>query len=216
MKVLIEAAQDVSVSVEELNEGANPVKNYYLTGTFMQAETVNRNGRIYPKAILEKELGRYNGMIQNKRSVGELGHPNSPSINLDRISHLITNLHMEGNIIVGKAKILDTPCGNIAKKLIDEGIILGMSSRGLGSLKQVNNTNLVQDDYKLATVDIVHEPSAPDALVQSIFESKEWLLVDGVIREVDLENTRRQMLKSNSKDVNRLALHIFERLLAKF
>lgn len=213
MLLLREEVRDVQVEVLEEAINGVPNKQYYLSGIHMQSETLNKNGRIYPKGILENEVNRYNQTISAKRALGELGHPNSPSINLDKVSHLITNLHFEGNDVYGKSKVLDTPNGRITKTFIDEGISLGMSSRALGSLKQVNGKDIVQEDLKLATIDIVHEPSAPAAFVNAIFENKEWLLIDGVWTEQQLSNARTQLSKANRKDIENIALKIFESFL---
>lgn len=213
MKLLREEIQDIQVEVLEENVNGTPTKGYYLSGIHMQAEQLNKNGRIYPRDILENEVNRYGATIQAKRALGELGHPDTPSINLDKVSHLITDLHFEGNDVYGKSKLLDTPNGKIAKTFVDEGISLGMSSRALGSLKQVNGHNVVQEDLRLATIDIVHEPSAPKAFVNAIFEGKEWLLIDGVWQEQQLHEARSQLLKANRKDVETIALKIFENFL---
>ncbi len=213
MKLLREEIQDIQVEVLEENVNGTPTKGYYLSGIHMQAEQLNKNGRIYPKHILENEVNRYSETINAKRALGELGHPDTPSINLDKVSHLITNLHFEGNDVYGKSKLLDTPNGKIAKTFVDEGISLGMSSRALGSLKSVNGHNVVQEDLRLATIDIVHEPSAPKAFVNAIFENKEWLLIDGVWQEQQLHEARTHLLKANRKDIESIALKIFEGFL---
>lgn len=175
MKLLIEQS-DVSYLIEE-NDTAG--KNYYLSGIFMQAEVKNRNGRVYPQDIMEKEIQRYQTVIKDRKSTGELGHPANPSINLDRISHLITELKMDGKNVIGKAKILDTPMGKIAKALIDDDIQLGVSSRGLGSLKESKGIKIVQPDFQLATVDIVSDPSSPDAFPENLIENTDWFF-DGI------------------------------------
>lgn len=177
MKLITETVQDVQYIVEARENGG---KNIFIEGIFMQAEKPNRNGRLYPKGVMEGELSRFQQMISEKRALGELGHPANPQINLDKVSHLITNLRFEGNDVVGKAKLLETPMGKIAKNFIEEGVRLGVSSRGLGSLKEGKNGIMeVQKDFHLATVDIVADPSAPDAFVQGIYESAEWLYVEG-------------------------------------
>ena len=176
MKLIKEEVSDIKYLVE-FNEATN-AKEYFLEGIFMQAEKQNRNGRVYPKDVLGKEAERYNReYVAKNRAFGELGHPDSPTINLDRVSHMITSLKPDGNNFIGKAKILDTPNGKIVKSLLDGGATLGVSTRGVGSLKPQNGYQLVQDDFHLATAaDIVADPSAPDAFVRGIMEGKEWSL----------------------------------------
>jgi len=176
MKLITEVTQEVKYITEKKETGG---KNVYIEGIFIQTEKENRNGRIYRKPIIEKEVSRYQSLINEKRALGELGHPPNPSINLDKVSHLITNLRFEGNNVIGKAKILETPMGKIAQNFIDEGIGLGVSTRGLGSTVLKNGIHEVQDDFHLATVDIVADPSAPDAFVQGIMEDASWLYVEG-------------------------------------
>lgn len=214
MKLLKEYTDcsDAEVLVEKNEAGA---KSYYIKGVFMQAESKNRNGRVYPRTILESELGRYQQLINEKRSLGELGHPDTPTINLDKVSHLITELQFDGNNIVGKAKILPTPNGEITKSFINEGIKLGVSSRGVGSLKSVGGINQVQEDFKLSTVDIVADPSAPDAWVSGIMESREWVYVDGKFMEQDIERVQRVIHKTSQKDLERVAAQLFESFLRK-
>lgn len=176
MKLITETVQDVQYVTESAKNGG---KNIFIEGIFMQADLANRNGRVYPKTVMESEVGRYQQLIKEKRALGELGHPPNPTVNLDKVSHLITDLRMEGNNVMGRAKLLDTPMGKIAKNFIEEGVQLGVSSRGLGSLKENNGVMEVQKDFHLATVDIVADPSAPQAFVQGIYESAEWLYVEG-------------------------------------
>jgi hypothetical protein len=176
MKLITETYNDVQCITESTKTGG---KNVFIEGIFMQADLANRNGRVYPKAIMENEVNRYQQLIKEKRALGELGHPPNPTVNLDKASHLITSLRMEGNNVMGRAKLMDTPMGKIAKNLVDEGVQLGVSSRGLGSLKENNGVMEVQKDFHLATVDIVGDPSAPGAFVQGIYESAEWLFVEG-------------------------------------
>ena len=173
MKLITEKVEDVQVLTEE----KNGKKKLYIEGTFLQGEIKNRNGRMYPLATLEREVSKYNeSFIKSGRALGELGHPEGPTVNLDRASHLITSLVQEGNNFRGRARILETPMGNIAKNLLDEGVKLGVSSRGIGSLKETNGCKVVADDYMLATAaDIVADPSAPDAFVNGIMEGKEWI-----------------------------------------
>jgi len=191
MKLITEEIESIEIITEE-SEGK---KTLYITGPFLQAEVTNRNGRCYPFSILEREVKRYNDtFIKNGRALGELGHPDGPSVNLDRVSHMITSLHSEGNTFVGKAKVLDTPMGNIAKSLLDEGVMLGVSSRGVGSLIEKNGVKYVSDDFMLATAaDIVADPSAPDAFVQGIMEGKEWVWEGGILKEKAAEATRKQV-----------------------
>ena len=172
-------------SVEFLVENKNGKKSMYIEGVFLQAEVKNRNGRMYPVKTLAREVAKYDeSYIQKGRALGELGHPDGPSINLDRVSHRIVSLNQEGNNFIGKAQILDTPMGNIAKSLLDEGVKLGVSSRGMGSLIKKEGCNVVADDFMLATAaDIVADPSAPDAFVDGIMEGKEWVWENGILKE---------------------------------
>jgi hypothetical protein len=171
--------EELNESIELLKEEKDGIKQYFIKGPFMVAETLNGNKRVYPRSVLEGELGRYAQIISENRAMGELGHPSNPTLNLDRVSHIITQLTMNENIVFGKAKILDTPCGKIAKTFLDEGIRLGVSSRGLGSIKESNGLKVVQPDFKLMTVDIVAEPSGPGCFVESLVEGVEWIF-DGV------------------------------------
>jgi hypothetical protein len=212
MKLIKEISQDLQYLVEANENGK---KGIFIEGIFMQADKENKNGRMYPKRIMEKELERYQTLIKEKRSLGELGHPPNPTINLDKVSHLISNLRFEGNDIVGKAKILDTPMGKIAQNFIEEGVRLGVSSRGLGSLKERNGINEVQDDFHLATVDIVADPSAPDAFVQGIMESAEWILENGVWKAVDVERAQRKIKNTSKASLAEAKLHVFEAFLNK-
>ena len=189
MKLITEKVEDVKVLTEE----KNGKKRLYIEGTFLQGEIKNRNGRMYPLSTLEREVSKYNEQyIKSGRSLGELGHPDGPTVNLDRASHLITSLVQEGNNFRGRARILDTPMGNIAKNLLDEGVKLGVSSRGIGSLKETNGCKIVADDYMLATAaDIVADPSAPDAFVNGIMEGREWVWTNGIIKESEIANIKR-------------------------
>lgn len=203
--------QDVKFLVEKKEDGS---KSVYIEGIFMQAEKPNRNGRIYGKGIMEREVARYQDLINEKRSLGELGHPPNPQINLNQVSHLITGLKFEGNDIYGKAKILDTPMGKIAKNFIEEGVSLGVSSRGLGSVRlNKEGVNEVQDDFHLATVDIVADPSAPDAFVQGIMESADWILENGVWKAVQIEQAQNTIRKASKADLNSVKLQLFEQFL---
>lgn len=210
MKLITETTQDVKFLSEKKEDGS---KNYFIEGIFMQTEKQNKNGRIYRKNIMEGALGDFQKLIEQKRSLGELGHPPNPQINLNQVSHLITSLKFEGNDVYGRAKILDTPYGKIAKNLIDEGVGFGVSSRGLGSVKEVNGINEVQDDFHLATVDIVADPSAPDAFVQGIMESAEWVLENGVWKSVQIEQAQKKMKSASKADLNKVKLQIFESFL---
>ena len=203
--------QDVKFLTEKKEDGT---KSVYIEGIFMQAEKPNRNGRIYGRGIMEREVQKYQELINEKRSLGELGHPPNPSINLNQVSHMITGLKFEGNDIYGKAKILDTPMGKIAKNFIEEGVRLGVSSRGLGSVKlNKEGVNEVQDDFHLATVDIVADPSAPDAFVQGIMESAEWILENGVWKAIQIEQAQNTIRKASKADLNKVKLQIFEQFL---
>ena len=209
--------KEITETVNYLTEDANGKKTLYIEGPFLVSEKKNRNGRLYEFNTMKKEVSRYNEEYINKnRAFGELGHPDSPTINLDRVSHMITSLREDGNQWIGKAKILDTPMGNIAKSLIDSGAQLGVSSRGMGSLKMVNGVNVVQPDFYLATAaDIVADPSAPGAFVQGIMEGKEWMLVDGKWTEVNIEESIVQIKKASSKDIESVSLQIFENFLKR-
>ena len=210
MKLIKEIHQDLEYITEEKSGGKH---NTYIKGIFMQTEQQNRNGRVYPKSVLEKEIQRYQNMISEKRSLGELGHPPNPQINLNNVSHLITNLQWEGNDIIGTAKILDTPMGKIAKNFIEEGVRLGVSSRGLGSLKERNGINEVQDDFHLATVDIVADPSAPDAFVEGIMENAEWICENGVWKTIEVEQAQKVIRKASNKQLAETKLKVFEAFL---
>ena len=182
--------------VEFITEGKGSEKQCFIKGIFLQAEQVNRNGRMYPMAIMEKEVNRYNeAFVQKGRALGELGHPDGPTVNLDRVSHKICELYRDGNNFMGKAKLLETPMGKIAKSLISEGVCLGVSSRGVGSLKMTNEGHkIVGEDFMLATAaDIVADPSAPDAFVQGIMEGKEWVWEGGILREQLAEKTQKRI-----------------------
>ena len=204
--------------VEFLVEESGGKKSHYIKGVFMQAEKKNRNGRVYPIGLLQREVKRYNdNYIAEKRSYGELGHPDNPSINLDRVSHIMTELYQDGNNFIGKAKILDTPNGRIVKSLLDEGCKLGVSSRGVGTLKPQNGFQVVQDDFYLATAaDIVSDPSAPDAFVQGLMENKEWVMTEtGDWREIDYDYAKKQLREAKRHDFEEKAMAAFENFLSK-
>jgi hypothetical protein len=213
MKLIKEVTETVSYLAEE-KDGK---KSLYIQGPFLQAEVVNRNGRKYLREVMQKEVQRYNeNYVHKNRAFGELGHPDTPTINLDRVSHLTTELYQEGNNWIGKAKILDTPMGTIVKNLIEGGAQIGVSSRGMGSLKNINGINVVQDDFHLATAaDIVADPSAPDAFVQGIMEGKEWMLVNGVWTEQDYSQAVSQIRKASQRDIEQVSMRIFENFLKK-
>jgi hypothetical protein len=196
MRLITELFEDIQF---KLDEAAGGKKNYYIEGIFMQADVANRNKRIYPKSVMESALSKFQPLIESKRALGELGHPAGPSINLDRASHLINELKWDGNNIVGRAKILDTPNGNIAKNLIDEGVKLGVSSRALGSVKTLKDgINEVQGDLMISTVDIVADPSAPDAFVQGLYEGKEWIFDNGIWKTIDAEAARTMVTEAKT------------------
>jgi len=214
MKLIKEHTEEVKYLVEEkLGKG----KEYFIEGIFLQSNLKNRNGRVYPTEILDKEIKRYNEeYVTKNRAFGELGHPDSPTINLDRVSHMIKELKRDGDNFIGKAKIMDTPYGKIVKSLIDEGATLGVSSRGMGSLAQKNGVSMVQDDFTLATAaDIVADPSAPNAFVEGVMESKEWVMVDGKFVERDLLEAQRIIRKTSSKNLNEAKLKLFADFLNK-
>jgi hypothetical protein len=214
MKLITEEIQEVQYLVEEDGKGG---KNHFITGIFMQAEKQNRNGRVYPLPVLSREAERYNrDYVSKGRAFGELGHPENPQINLDRVSHLITKLYPDGNNFIGKAKILDTPNGKIVKSLLDGGASLGVSTRGVGSLRSHNGYQQVQDDYKLATAaDVVADPSAPDAFVRGIMEGKEWILENGKWTEVDFYKAKKMITETSKSDLEAVALKIFENYFSK-
>ena len=213
MKLIKEVMETVSYLAEE-KDGK---KSLYIEGPFLQSEVVNRNGRKYMKESMAREVQRYTEQYVNKnRAFGELGHPDTPTINLDRVCHITTSLRQEGNDWIGKAKILDTPMGNIVKSLIEGGAQIGVSSRGMGSLKNINGVNVVQDDFHLATAaDIVADPSAPDAFVQGIMEGKEWMLVNGVWTEQDYTQAVQQIRKATQREIEEVSMRIFENFLKK-
>ena len=198
MKLITEQIEPVEILTEE-KDGK---KSTYIKGVFLQTEITNRNGRMYKYETMEREDGKYNEeFIKRGRALGELGHPEGPTINLDRVSHKIVELQPEGKNFVGKAKLLETPMGKIAKNLLEEGVQLGVSSRGLGSLRKEGSTSIVADDFILSTAaDIVADPSAPDAFVQGIYEGKEWALVDGAIKEAQLEAVKEILDNAPSKE----------------
>jgi hypothetical protein len=216
MKLIRENVEEVKYLIEEISGK----KNYFIEGVFCQAEQKNRNGRVYPYDILNREVSRYNkDYVSQNRAFGELGHPDTPSINLDRVSHMITKLYPDGNNFIGKAKIVDTPMGNIAKGLLDGGAKLGVSTRGVGSLKPVNGYQLVQDDFKLAVgADIVADPSAPDAFVSGIMENYDWWFdtATGNWQKRYIEESRKKFKTFSKRQIEEKALVILENYLKSF
>lgn len=210
MKLITEVFQDIKYINESREDGQ---KSLFIEGIFMQADKPNKNGRLYPRKVMETQVIKYQDLINEKRSLGELGHPPNPSVNLNNVSHLITELRMMGNDVYGKAKILSTPMGKIAESLILEGAGLGVSSRGLGSVKMVNGINEVQDDFHLATVDIVADPSAPDAFVSGIMESADWVLENGAWKMIEIEQAQKLIRNTSKRNLEEAKLAIFEKLL---
>lgn len=215
MKLITERIEQVQYITEATENGK---KNLYITGPFLVYDKPNKNNRLYTKDTLSKEVGRYNEeFVKTNRALGELGHPDTPSINLERVSHKIVSLEDNGEAFIGKAMILETPYGQIVKNFIDSGVNLGVSSRGMGSLMQTKEGyNLVQDDFRLATAaDIVADPSAPGAFVNGIMENKEWLFVDGRFVEADIDSAKRQIRQASRKDIEQVALTLFENFIRK-
>ena len=214
VKLFSEAVEEVQYITEAKENGG---KNYKIKGIFLQADIKNRNGRVYPMEVLEKEVGRYNKkFINEKRAYGELGHPDGPTVNLERVSHMVTELYPDGKNFIGEAKIMGTPMGEIVKNIMDEGGKLGVSSRGMGSLDQKNGANYVRDDFYLATAaDIVADPSAPNAFVEGIMEGKEWVWNNGALVEAELVELRRKFdVKKRQRDAKVEALE-FAKFLKK-
>jgi hypothetical protein len=210
MKLISEIVENVQV----ISEGTS--KDLYIEGVFLQSEMANKNKRIYPKSVMEKEVARYmKEYVESKRAFGELGHPEGPTINLDRVSHIITSLREDGNNYIGRAKILNTPMGNIVKGLIEGGAQLGVSSRGMGTLKEKEDgINEVQSDFYLATAaDIVADPSAPDAFVQGIMENKEWMFINGSWTYQNIDETKRIIEQTKKKQLEEVKFRVFENFL---
>jgi len=201
--------------VKFLSEEKNGKKNYFIEGIFLQSELANKNGRMYPFKTLQREVAKYDeNFIAKGRALGELGHPEGPSINLDRVSHKIERLSEDGNNFIGRAKILDTPNGKIAKSLLDEGVSLGVSSRGMGSLKKESNCNVVQDDFMLATAaDIVADPSAPDAFVDGIMEGKEWVWDNGILKESAVAEIKKEIDSATLRNLQERKISAFSKFL---
>ena len=214
MKLITEEISNAEYIVEEAGNGK---KNYSIKGVFMQSDVKNRNGRIYPKEILQKEVLRYNReFIEKKRAFGELGHPDGPTVNLERVSHMINALYPEGSNFIGEARVLDTPYGKIVKSLIDEGARLGVSSRGMGTLTSIGGANVVKDDFYLATAaDIVADPSAPDAFVEGIMEGKEWVWDNGILKEQEINKLKLQVESKERMTRAEKNAKVFESFLKK-
>ena len=209
MKLITEHTSDLEYIVEDKG------KEQYIKGVFLQADVKNQNGRVYPFPILKREVKKYNKTyIKQGRALGELGHPMGPVINLDRVSHVIKELVEDGKNFVGKAKVMDTPNGKIVKNFISEGVKLGVSSRGMGSLKaNKKGVNEVQGDFVLSTVDIVADPSAPDAFVNGIMEGKEWVWENGVIKEQDIDAMKKTIINAKMKELEQKKLEVFQKFL---
>ena len=214
MKLITEVNENVEVLVEEDKNGK---KNLFISGPFMMSEVKNKNGRMYPKGVLMKEVKRYNTeYVDKNRAFGELGHPDGPGINLERVSHMITELKEDGNNVMGKAKIMDTPYGQIVKNLIDNGAQLGVSSRGMGSLEEKNGVKVVKDDFYLATAaDIVADPSAPEAFVQGIMEGKEWIWESGALVEMAVDEIKKEITTATSINLENKKIKAFSQFLSK-
>ena len=212
MKLITEMIDDV----EYLVEGSGDDKNYYIEGVFMQAEQKNRNGRVYPKRFITPAVDKYiTEYVDQSRALGELNHPSGPTVNLDKVSHIIKELHCNGNNFIGKAKILDTPMGKIVKNLINEGAKLGVSSRGMGSLKKSGGINEVQNDFILSAVDIVADPSAPEAFVNGILEGKEWIWDNGLLKEHEIAAYQKQIKESSARQLEEKTLNAFKHFISK-
>ena len=209
MLLITEINEDINLICEE--DASTGKKNHFIEGIFMQAEKTNRNGRRYPRETLMNETNRYNeNYVKKQRALGELGHPEGPTLNLERASHIITDLNIEGNNVTGKAKILETPFGKIVQSLIEGGARLGVSSRGMGSLKQdKQGINEVQKDFMLSAVDIVADPSAPDAFVNGIMEGKTWTYENGIFKEQQIENYKRVIEKASTRELEEKKLEVF-------
>ena len=212
MKLITETIEDVQV----ITEGKGDSKKLYIEGVFLQSELKNRNGRMYPFSVLQKEVNRYNEeYIKTSRALGELGHPDGPTVNLDRVSHRIVSLAEDGTNFRGKAQILDTPMGKIASSLLGEGVKLGVSSRGMGSIDKREDVNVVMDDFMLATAaDIVADPSAPDAFVNGIMEGKEWAWDNGILKETKVAKYQSYMNNATRKNIEERTLRVFEDFLS--
>ena len=211
MKLITEQIEEIEVLVED----SGSTKTHYIQGIFLQSDIKNRNGRIYPFDVLDKEVQRYNEQyVMKGRALGELGHPEGPTVNLDRVSHKIVSLQSEGKNFIGKAKLLETPMGKIAKNLIEEGVKLGVSSRGIGSLEERRGANYVRSDFMLATAaDIVADPSAPDAFVEGIMEGKEWIWNNGVLKERYINSIKKELDAATMYNLQERKVVAFEKFL---
>ena len=208
---------EVNESIKVLEEQFNGEKRYFIEGIFLQAEKKNRNGRVYPKETLKKEVRKYNKeFVEQNRAFGELGHPDGPTVNLERVSHMITELYEDGDNFIGKAKIMSTPYGKIVENLLADGAKLGVSSRGMGSLEEKGGANIVQSDFTLATAaDIVADPSAPNAFVNGIMEGKEWVWDNGVLQEVQIDKYHRSIKKASSRDLSEAKIRAFKNFMSR-
>ena len=215
MKLITETIEDIEVLKEDKGNGK---KDYKIRGVFMQADIKNRNGRVYPVDTLAKEVTRYTKeFINKKRAFGELGHPDGPTVNLERVSHMITSLKPEGKNFIGEAKVMDTPYGKIVKNLIDEGAQLGVSSRGMGSIQSSSRGSVVGKDFYLATAaDIVADPSAPDAFVEGIMEGKEWVWDNGILKSMEVEQYKEEIERTKREELAEVKADIFKDFLSKF
>ena len=213
MKLIAEYNENNIECLVEANEDGT--KNHFIEGVFMQSEQKNRNGRVYPKAIMEKAVDKYvKEQVKTKRAVGELNHPDGPTVNLDKVSHLIEALDWDGNDVVGKARILETPMGQIVKGLLDGGVQLGVSTRGMGSLEQRNGVMYVKDDFMLNTVDIVQDPSAPTAFVNGIMEGVEWVWNNGIIEAQEIEKIETEIKRAPRSDLYEVQTREFKNFLS--
>jgi hypothetical protein len=213
MKLITELTEDVKYVKENIGNGE---KTYFIEGIFMQSDTKNRNGRIYPQNTLLKECKRYiNEYVAKGRAMGELNHPTGPTVNLDRVSHIVKELYEDGKNVYGKAKVLDTPMGRIVKNLIDEGAQLGVSTRGMGSLKSKNGYQEVQEDFMLAAIDIVADPSAPNAFVNGIMEGREWMFIDGIWQEREAASAKKLIRESSKRDLKKNIIKVFDNYFRK-
>lgn len=213
MKLITETVEQVEFLTEATSDGN---KNYFIEGTFMQADTLNRNKRLYPKHILLNEVSRYTKeYVDQSRAFGELNHPSGPTVNLDRVAIIIKELNCNGSDVYGKAKVMSTPMGEIVKNLISEGARLGVSTRGMGSLKAKNGYNEVQPDFMLSAVDIVADPSAPNAFVNGIMEGKEWIWDNGLLVEKEIDAYHRELSRTSAKQLESKGIQLFEDFLRK-
>lgn len=214
MKLITEVNEGVEIFVEAAENGE---KKYFIEGTFLQGDITNRNKRRYPYEMLKTKVNDYiKEFVDQKRAFGELGHPEGPTINLERVSHMIVELHADGKNFSGKAKIMDTPYGKIVKNLIDEGAKLGVSSRGIGSIEEKNGVNIVKDDFRLSTAaDIVADPSAPDAFVRGVMEGKEWIYENGLLKEKEIEEIRREISRASSRNLEEACMKAFSKFITK-